>query len=84
MASLVVHRHHVEDTSAPDHVTLGLAPQPPAPSPVVSPDHVVTLVVHRVTLAPVQMFPAPHRSRYPAPVGTGRLEFRAQTMLTPE
>jgi hypothetical protein len=81
--SLVVRRPCVADIDAPGPVILGSAPLLPVLSPVLWLDHVVTIVVHHATLVPALTLPAPLRSRYLAPVGTGTVGCRALTMPTP-
>jgi len=81
--SLVVQRCHVVNIDAPGPVILGPAPLLPVPSHVLWLDHVGTSVVHHVTLAPALTRLAPHKSRYLALVGTGRVGCRALTMPTP-
>lgn len=80
--SLVVRRPCVADIDAPGPVILGPAPLLPVPSPVLWLDHVDTIVVHHATLVPALTHPAPLRSRYLAPVGTGTVGCRALTMPT--
>jgi len=61
--SLVVQRLSVGGIDARDPVILDHAPPLPARNPAPFPGHVVTPVVHHVTLLPVQTPPVPHKSR---------------------
>ena len=82
MEDRVVLTLNVVGINAQDLVILDLVPPLPAHNLALFPGLVVTHVVHRVTLLPVQTHPVLHRSRYLAHVGTGRQGCLVQTMHT--